>query len=147
MIIGGWNNTASVIRLDMNKGNDLAKVDSKNVVTKERFTTFYIQWAKKGLTVRMNGATGPILMQAENCVKFPVHFFAVRTAWGATGCWKIRQGAQIIGKAGKGKEVLGAVACKSVINRKCHAAAASKSIVTKYFLLIIFACYMPKGAY
>lgn len=105
LIIGGWNNTASVIRLDTDKGKEVAKVESKNLVTKDRFVTFYIRWAKKGLVVRMNGPGGSILMQAEDCIKFPVHFFAVRTAWGATGSWKIRQGVKIIGK---GKEVFGA---------------------------------------
>lgn len=114
MIIGGWNNTASVIREDMNKkGIEAVKVDSKNVVNKDRFVTFYIQWAKKGLTVRVNGPSGPILMQAENCVKFPVRFFAVRTAWGATGSWKIRQGVQMMGK---GKEVLGSAQLCRYVN-------------------------------
>uniref|UniRef100_A0A336MNG9 CSON001653 protein n=1 Tax=Culicoides sonorensis TaxID=179676 RepID=A0A336MNG9_CULSO len=98
MIIGGWNNTASVIRLDMDKNNELAKVETKNIVSNDKFTIFYIHWSKKGLVVRLDGPSGLILMQAENCIKFPVYFFGIRTAWGATGSWKIKQGVQMIGK-------------------------------------------------
>lgn len=134
MIIGGWNNTASVIRLDTDKSNEVAKVESKNVVTKDRFVTFYIYWNKKGLTIRMNGPGGAIFMQAIDCIKFPVHFFAVRTAWGATGSWKIRQGAQIMGK---GKEVLGTAILLStllLIIDDVSQQLAAHSTLTKLFL-------------
>lgn len=115
MIIGGWDNTASVIRLDSDKGKEVAKVERKNVVTTDRFVTFYIHWSKKGLSVRLHSANGPILMEADNCIAFPVHFFACRTAWGATGSWKIRQGAHV-SVDNKGKEVdWTQIACKYVL--------------------------------
>lgn len=103
MVIGGWNNTSSVIRVDMDKSKEVVKVDSKDVVSANHFKNFYISWARRGLTIRLNGPMGPVLMEAQNCVNFPVQFLGVRTAWGATGSWRIKRGVLM---SGRGKKVL-----------------------------------------
>lgn len=96
LILGGWNNTKSVVRVNMNKDKEKVKADTPNLVSSNHFTNFYITWRKERLTVHQNGPNGRILMDAPQSITFPVLFLGVRTAWGATGKWKIRTGPQMV---------------------------------------------------
>uniref|UniRef100_A0A1L8DYN2 Putative farnesoic acid 0-methyl transferase n=2 Tax=Nyssomyia neivai TaxID=330878 RepID=A0A1L8DYN2_9DIPT len=88
VILGGWNNTASVIRVNR-EAPDRARVDTPNIVTNSHFTTFFIEWRHGHLSVRQGGPQGPLVIEAQESVRFPVRFLAVRTGWGATGKWRI----------------------------------------------------------
>lgn len=96
LILGGWNNTKSVVRVNMEKDKEKVKADTPNLLSTGRFTNFYITWGKKRVTVRQNGPNGAILLDAPESISFPVFFLGVRTAWGATGKWKIRTGRQLV---------------------------------------------------
>ncbi|CAD7078763.1 unnamed protein product [Hermetia illucens] len=88
LILGGWENTASVIRVNRVQPDRVRK-DTPNLVSADRFTTFYVSWVNGHLTVRKDGPKGGIIIEGKDCVNFPVRFLAVRTGWGATGQWKI----------------------------------------------------------
>lgn len=92
IILGGWNNTKSVVRVNMEKDKERVKVDTPNLLSANNFTNFYIKWGKKRLTVRQNGPNGNVLMDAADVINFPVYYLGVRTAWGATGKWRILTG-------------------------------------------------------
>lgn len=93
LILGGWNNTASVIRVNR-ESPDRVRVDTPNIVNASHFTTFHIEWRHGHLSVRQGGPRGPLVMEAPEAVRFPVRFVAVRTGWGATGKWRIHFDAQ-----------------------------------------------------
>jgi hypothetical protein len=44
--------------------------------------------------VRRGGPDGQLIMQAHDCIQFGVLFVGIRTAWGATGQWKLAFGPQ-----------------------------------------------------
>lgn len=86
LILGGWENTKSVVRLNLDKGNEKVKIETPKLVSKERFTNFLVIW-KHGRLIVKQGDT--LLFEAKESILFPVKHVGVRTAWGATGKWKL----------------------------------------------------------
>lgn len=85
LILGGWENTQSVVRKNLDKAND-KKVETKNLVSKNRFTNFQIYWKKGSIFVKQGDST---ILEEKDSILFPVRYIGVRTAWGATGKWKL----------------------------------------------------------
>jgi Farnesoic acid 0-methyl transferase len=60
------------------------------------FSKFYCCWHKGHVCVRRGGPDGEKIMEALDCVQFGVLFVGIRTAWGATGQWKLAFGPQMM---------------------------------------------------
>lgn len=91
LILGGWDNQASVIRC--NKAQpDKIRVETPNLLTTTNFTTFHISWVNGYVCVRKNNGNGALLIDGKDCANFNISHIGVRTAWGATGSWRIQFG-------------------------------------------------------
>lgn len=88
LILGGWNNTKSVVRSNR---NDKAEVATVNLVSRDYFSYFRILWRKNGVTVKKGEQ---VILTAPDVVKFHPNFVGVRTGWGATGQWRIFIGGE-----------------------------------------------------
>jgi hypothetical protein len=88
IFLGGWGNKKSAIRLNKEKP-DKAEAETPDVVNGETESTFVLEWNNAGkLTVSLLGATEPFLSWT-NDAPFAITHLGLRTAWGATGDWKI----------------------------------------------------------
>lgn len=74
------------------------RVETPNLLSSGKFTTFNVSWNRGYLCVRQGGAHGPVLIDGKDCVNYTVRYLGVRTAWGSTGSWKIRVGGLPSGK-------------------------------------------------
>lgn len=92
IILGGWENKGSCIRLNGDKGTDF-KIDTPNLLSSSRFTIFIIDWISGHLSVR--DSNGKIIIERKDAVNFPVTHIGVRTAWGAKGKWKLNIGSSL----------------------------------------------------
>ncbi|XP_067001273.2 uncharacterized protein [Anabrus simplex] len=86
LILGGWENTASVIRYNRQKP-DKVRQDTPGLLSNDEFRRFIIEWNNGHISVKRNGA---ILVEWQDPTPIGVSHFGVRTAWGAQGQWKIR---------------------------------------------------------
>lgn len=69
------------------------RVDTPNLVSANEFRRFCLSWNNGLVTVRSGGFNGPVLLEWQDTnPKFPVTHIGIRTAWGATGKWKLYQG-------------------------------------------------------
>ncbi|OWR54240.1 C3 and PZP alpha-2-macroglobulin domain-containing protein 8 [Danaus plexippus plexippus] len=87
VILGGWENTQSVIRHCRQKP-DKVTVPTPSLMNANEFRKFIFEWRCGRLTVR-DGGTGAILMEWVDPTPFPVLHFGVRTGYGARGNWRI----------------------------------------------------------
>ncbi|CAB3239749.1 unnamed protein product [Arctia plantaginis] len=87
IIIGGWENTQSVIRYCKQKP-EKAIVPTPGIVNPNEFRSFLIQWRCGRLLVR-DGKSGTVIMEWVDPAPFNVTHFGIRTAWGAQGQWRI----------------------------------------------------------
>ncbi|XP_045779497.1 uncharacterized protein LOC123877031 isoform X1 [Maniola jurtina] len=96
IILGGWENSQSVIRHCRQKP-DKVTVPTPGIMNPNEFKKFLIEWRCGRLTVR-DGRSGAVLMEWMDPSPFPVTHFGVRSAYGARGNWRIshfnRGGAQ-----------------------------------------------------
>lgn len=92
IILGGWDNKASAIRLNGDKGSDF-KVDTPNLLSSGRFSPFIIDWINGHLSVR--DGNGKLIIERKDAISFPVTHIGVRTAWGATGKWRLNIGSSL----------------------------------------------------
>lgn len=91
VILGGWENKASVIRVNR-QTPDKIRVDTPNLVNSNAFTKFYIRWQNGTLWVRKDNEHGPIIIEGKDCVNFLVKHVAFRSGWGARGQWRVHIG-------------------------------------------------------
>ncbi|KAI8438201.1 hypothetical protein MSG28_010820 [Choristoneura fumiferana] len=87
-ILGGWENTQSVIRHCRQKPEKVT-VPTPGLMNPNEFKRFLIEWRCGRLAVR-DGETGAVLMEWQDPSPFPVTHFGVRTGWGARGLWRIK---------------------------------------------------------
>lgn len=93
IILGGWNNQASVIRVNR-ESPDRVRVDTPNLLNAQFYSKFHIQWQNGTLWVRRNDAQGPVVIEGKDCVNFIVNHVAFRSGWGASGQWRVQLGDQ-----------------------------------------------------
>lgn len=91
IILGGWDNQASVIRVNR-ETPDKVRVDTPNLLTEKGFTRFHIRWLNGSLWVRKNDEQGPVVIEGKDCVNFIVNHVAFRSGWGARGQWRVDLG-------------------------------------------------------
>ncbi|XP_012258706.2 uncharacterized protein LOC105687542 isoform X2 [Athalia rosae] len=89
VLLGGWNNMASVIRYDR-KQPDKVRVDTPNLLSANERKRFSISWFAGHIVVRVGNENGPVLMEWHDPNPIGISYIGVRTAWGATGKWIIR---------------------------------------------------------
>ncbi|KAG7203042.1 hypothetical protein KM043_010167 [Ampulex compressa] len=88
IMLGGWENTASVIRYDR-KQPDKVRVNTPNLLSENEIKKFSISWHEGLVKVRVGDHNGPVMMEWQDPKPFGVNYLGVRTAWGATGAWKL----------------------------------------------------------
>ncbi|XP_054011254.1 uncharacterized protein LOC128893949 isoform X1 [Hylaeus anthracinus] len=89
IMLGGWENTASVIRYDR-KQPDKVRTNTPNLLNENDTKKFAISWLDGLITVRVGDLNGPAIMEWQDPKPFGVSYVGVRTGWGATGKWKLR---------------------------------------------------------
>ncbi|KAL4716580.1 hypothetical protein ACJJTC_010244 [Scirpophaga incertulas] len=87
VILGGWENTQSVIRHCRTKP-DKVTLPTPGLMNPNEFRKFLIEWRCGRLLVR-DGVTGAVLMEWVDPAPFPITHFGVRTGYGARGHWRI----------------------------------------------------------
>lgn len=91
IILGGWDNQSSVIRVNR-ETPDRVKVDTKNLLTSNAYTKFYIRWQNGSLWVRKDNEHGAVILEGKDSVNFIVKHVAFRSGWGARGQWRVQLG-------------------------------------------------------
>ncbi|XP_076234198.1 uncharacterized protein LOC143179071 isoform X2 [Calliopsis andreniformis] len=89
ILLGGWENTASVIRYDR-KQPDKVRVNTPNLLNENESKKFAITWLDGRITVRAGNLNGPVIMEWQDPKPIGVSYVGVRTGWGATGKWKLQ---------------------------------------------------------
>lgn len=64
-------------------------MSTENIVHPGEYRKFLIQWRSGRVIVREGAGAGPVVMEWTDENPFPINYFGVRTAWGATGNWKL----------------------------------------------------------
>lgn len=88
IMLGGWENTASVIRYD-GKQPDKVRVNTPNLLTENESKKFLISWLDGLITVRAGDLKGRVIMEWQDPNPIGVSYVGVRTGWGAKGNWKL----------------------------------------------------------
>ncbi|CAG4965569.1 unnamed protein product [Colias eurytheme] len=88
IILGGWENTKSVIRYCKQKPEKVT-VPTPGIMNVNEFKKFIVEWRCGRLTIR-DGSSGQVLMDWTDSAPFPITHFGIRTCWGARGNWRIR---------------------------------------------------------
>ncbi|XP_015113518.1 uncharacterized protein LOC107038774 isoform X1 [Diachasma alloeum] len=88
ILLGGWDNTASVIRYDR-KQPDKVRVNTPNLLSSSEHRKFAIMWHDGLITVRSGDQHGKILLEWKDPKPIGISHVGVRTAWGATGNWRM----------------------------------------------------------
>ncbi|XP_063991094.1 uncharacterized protein LOC135169750 isoform X1 [Diachasmimorpha longicaudata] len=88
VLLGGWDNTASVIRYDR-KQPDKVRVNTPNLLSSSEHRKFAIMWHDGLITVRSGDQHGKILLEWKDPEPIGISHVGVRTAWGATGNWRM----------------------------------------------------------
>ncbi|XP_006621855.1 uncharacterized protein LOC102675334 isoform X1 [Apis dorsata] len=89
IILGGWENTASVIRYDC-KQPDKVRVNTPNLLNENETKKFAICWLDGRIMVRVGSLSGSVIMEWQDPTPIGVSYVGVRTGWGATGKWKLQ---------------------------------------------------------
>ncbi|XP_013188721.2 uncharacterized protein LOC106133515 isoform X1 [Amyelois transitella] len=87
VILGGWENTQSVIR-NCRQKPDKVTLPTPGIMNPNEFKKFLIEWKCGRLLVRQ-GSDGAVLMEWVDPNPFPITHFGVRTGYGARGNWRI----------------------------------------------------------
>ncbi|KAL0851415.1 hypothetical protein ABMA28_007225 [Loxostege sticticalis] len=91
IIIGGWENTKSVIR--KNKINK-REVETPGITNENEFRRFWVRWDGNEIGVGRDLEAEPFMSYADP-EAFPITFVGVGTGWGASGIWKFEDGTEI----------------------------------------------------
>ncbi|XP_049873807.1 uncharacterized protein LOC126372183 isoform X1 [Pectinophora gossypiella] len=87
-IIGGWENTQSVIRHNRQRP-DKVTVSTKGIMNPNEYKKFLIDWRCGRLMLR-DRDTREMIMEWVDPNPFPISHFGVRTGYGARGQWRIK---------------------------------------------------------
>lgn len=91
IVIGGWGNTGSCIRLEMQQ-QCKATYDGP-VVNSNTYTHFWVSWANGVISLgRSETVNQTKLIDFTHTDPYPVNFLAVMTGFGSTGNWKFING-------------------------------------------------------
>ena len=85
IVIGGWRNTKSVIRLNREIPNK-AEALTPYILSDAVYHGFWIRWKGGLVEVGNEGEQKPFL-NWKNPQLFNVRYYGIRTGWGATGSW------------------------------------------------------------
>ncbi|XP_063991103.1 uncharacterized protein LOC135169755 [Diachasmimorpha longicaudata] len=88
ILIGGWGNTKSVIRKNRTKP-DVTEVMTPGILDANKSCGFWIKWNNGMITVGREGEDAPFLSHSDPEL-FDIQFYGIRTAWGASGEWELR---------------------------------------------------------
>lgn len=86
VLLGGWENMASVIRYRREKP-DKVRVNTPAILSQGEYRRFCVAW--KNGRVWVADATGRTLMEWEDPNPFGISHFGARTAWGSSGKWRV----------------------------------------------------------
>lgn len=89
ILLGGWENTASVIRYNRQKP-DKVRADTPGLLTNSDYSRFLIEWHNGHVRVKKNGS---VLLEWQDPSPLGISHFGVRTAWGAQGHWRVHPSA------------------------------------------------------
>lgn len=91
IVIGGWNNTKSCIRLG--KQQECKTLYCGPVVYSDTYTQFWVSWVNGVISlVRSETVNQIVLMEFNHATPYPVNFLSVMTGFGSTGKWKFING-------------------------------------------------------
>jgi len=91
ILLGGWDNTKSVIRRNEQKP-DLIEAYTPSILNEHELRGFWIRWEYGLIAVGTEGNFTPILQWSDPSVN--LQYFGVRTGWGAKGHWLIQATGQ-----------------------------------------------------
>ncbi|VVC95542.1 unnamed protein product [Leptidea sinapis] len=92
IFIGGWGNTKSVIRRNRTKP-DKVEINTPEILNGGEFRGFWVRWDSGVVSAGREGESIPFISWADPD-PFPISFVGVCTGWGASGTWKIEDGAE-----------------------------------------------------
>lgn len=91
IVIGGWGNTISCIRLA--KQQECKRTYFGPVVNSYTYTHFWVSWANGVISLgRSETVNQTKLIEFTHTNPYPVNFLAVMTGFGSTGNWKFING-------------------------------------------------------
>lgn len=91
IVIGGWGNTKSCIRLA--KQQECKNTYLGPVVNSYTYTHFWVSWANGVISLgRSETVNQTKLIEFTHTNPYPVNFLAVMTGFGSTGNWKFING-------------------------------------------------------
>lgn len=92
VMIGGWGNAKSVIRRNKTKP-DKVEIETPNILNGGEFRGFWVRWDSGIISAGREGEAIPFISWSDP-EPFPIQYVGVCTGWGATGTWKIEDGAE-----------------------------------------------------
>ncbi|XP_046959401.1 uncharacterized protein LOC124529628 isoform X1 [Vanessa cardui] len=92
VFIGGWGNTKSVIRRNRTKP-DKVEIETPGILNAGEFRGFWVRWDSGIVSAGREGESIPFISWSDP-EPFPIGFVGVCTGWGASGTWKIEDGAE-----------------------------------------------------
>nr|CAD7606691.1 unnamed protein product [Timema genevievae] len=87
ILLGGWENSATVIRYNREKP-DKVRAETPGLLTSSEFKHFTFEW-RHGL-IQVKKAGGAVLVEWKDPNPFGVSYYGIRTAWGSKGHWRIK---------------------------------------------------------
>lgn len=87
IFLGGWSNTKSVIRKNLQKP-DVVEEATPGILDGGEFRGFWLRWYDNVISVGREGEAAAF-MSYDDPGLFPVRFVGICTGWGATGRWLI----------------------------------------------------------
>lgn len=85
IVIGGWGNTKSAIRL-IESGPHHAEALTPGIVDNNELRGFWIRWHDKTITVGREGESDPFMSHKDPNL-FPIRYVGICTAYGSSGSW------------------------------------------------------------
>lgn len=92
VFIGGWGNTKSVIRRNRTKPEKV-EIETPQILNGGEFRGFWVRWDGGIISAGREGEAIPFIAWSDP-EPFPIGFVGVCTGWGASGTWKIEDGAE-----------------------------------------------------
>nr|CAD7409601.1 unnamed protein product [Timema poppensis] len=87
ILLGGWENSATVIRYNREKP-DKVRAETPGLLTSSEFKHFTFEW-RHGL-IQVKKAGGAVLVEWKDPNPFGVSYYGIRTAWGSKGHWRVK---------------------------------------------------------
>nr|CAD7265734.1 unnamed protein product [Timema shepardi] len=87
ILLGGWENSATVIRYNREKP-DKVRAETPGLLTSSEFKHFTFEW-RHGL-IQVKKSDGAVLVEWKDPNPFGVSYYGIRTAWGSKGHWRVK---------------------------------------------------------